>query len=216
MNQKAISYELKKFMQFLSILLVVAISGCSGLFNMKDIKGDIMDDGFSSVVMLKLKITDKTNVFYERSPQILLTSLRNNNPTIDWISGYKAESWTKKDNISYYENLIIAEAKPAAYLISTCNLTAGDYSMNIVLENKGYRFTVKPGEIIYLGTLEVLILNPSDKKPSTSGVVSSIYDYTAEIKNAAGEFDKDIAQFKKLYPQLSRLSDDKINSVRWK
>ena len=47
MNQKAISYKLKKFIQFLSIIMVIAISGCTGLFNMKDIKGDIMDEGLS-------------------------------------------------------------------------------------------------------------------------------------------------------------------------
>jgi len=214
-KKKTIRKFLKKTIGFSLIILLVIAPGCAGLFNIKDIRGDALDEGFTSIVLIRIKIADRTNVFFERLPQILLVSRRDGNPTIDWISSYKNEQWIKKDVVSYYDRLIIAEARPSDYLIASCILTAGNYNINIELEKKGLNFSVKPGEIMCLGTLDVTIFGLEVTGSNTAGRTFT-YNYSALMKNSRDEEKNDLAEFKNRYPRVYKNYSEKINSVKWK
>jgi len=78
------------------------------------------------------------------------------------------------------------------------------------METKPLRFSVKPGEILHLGTLEVVINTIAFEGRRVR------YNYSYSTYTDATVQSSDIQLFRALYPQLSQRFSNTFNKVSWK
>jgi len=198
---------------FLLLTAVFSASGCASWFNVKNLATDSLEDGFSSVVLARVKIIDKTNLLTNSHVQLHFLSKKDSEQRFDWIySANKEENvrWIKRDSYSTYETLLVGQARPSDYQIVNCHIFQGSYAVNANMETKPLRFSLKPGEILHLGTLEVVI------NAITFEGRRIRYNYSYSTYTDATVQSSDIQLFRALYPQLAQRFNNTFNAVSWK
>jgi hypothetical protein len=206
----------KKFKNILYILLlllvVVSLSGCAGWFNVRNLTADNLDEGFSSVVLARVKIVDKTNLLTDSHVQLHFLSRMNNEPRFDWIHSTKKQpgTWTKQDMGSVYEAVLVGQARPGEYELVNCHIFRGSYAVNANMEKTPLKFTLKQGEALYLGTIEVVV------NTVTFGENKVFYNYSYGTSNNPQTRAADMRSFQTSYPQLYQKFGNRTNTVSWK
>jgi hypothetical protein len=199
--------------QFLLILVVFSLSGCAGWYNVRNLSNDSLDEGFSSTVLARVRIIDKTNLLMDSHVQLHFLSRKDNEQRFDWIYNTKKEQtarWIKKDGVSIYEGLLVGQARPGDYQVVNCHIFQGSYAVNAAMEKKPLKFALKQGEILYLGTIEIVI----NTITFAGREVNYNYSYVAFSNSATQSADREL--FQTLYPQLSRKFGSTVNAVSWK
>lgn len=212
-HQRIFKKIMRSFFAFLLMLVVVSLSGCASWFNVRNLTSDSLDEGFTSVVLARVRIIDKTNMLMDSHVQLHFLSRTGNEPRFDWIYNTKKEQtarWTRKDNASIYEGLLVGQARPGDYQVANCHIFQGSYAVNANMEKTPLKFSLKPGELLYLGTFEVVV-----NKITFSGR-EVFYNYSYSAINNADTRTADIRLFQTLYPQLSQKFGNAINTVPWK
>lgn len=194
------------------LLLVASVSGCASWFNVRNLTADNLDEGFSSVVIARVKIIDKTNLLTESHVQLHFLSRMNNEQRFDWIHSTKEQpgTWAKQDAVSIYEAVLIGQARPGEYQLANCHIFRGNYAVNANMEKTPLKFTLKPGEALYLGAIEVVV------NTVTFGGNKVFYNYSYDTLNNPRTQAADMRSFQINYPQLSQKFGNRINLVSWK
>lgn len=200
------------FMSSLLLLAICSVSGCASWFNVRNLTADNLDEGFSSVVIARVKIIDKTNFLTESHVQLHFLSRMNNEPRFDWIHSTKEQpgTWTKQDAGSVYNAVLIGQARPGEYQLANCHIFRGNYAVNANMEKTPLKFTLKPGEALYLGAIEVVV------NTVTFGGNKVFYNYSYDTSNNQRTQAADMRSFQIDYPQLSQKFGNRINAVSWK
>jgi hypothetical protein len=217
-----ITLKHKILLSLLSLIIIFSM-GCSSSHNLVDLKNDYFNKEFSSIVILKLKITDKSGTICHQDSNMengnisnhFYSFLQDNTRKWDWIHHAINIQWFTKDGICYHEGLYVGQAKPSKCQLKWVHIymsdSSGDYGINPGMVDKLLNFTVGQNEIAYLGTLNMVIENI--EVDSTGKKVNLAYTYT--ISNDVSERSANIELFKNSYPKLFQKFNGKVNDVSW-
>lgn len=104
-------------MVVIAVIGIMLLSGCSGMFNMKNLKADSLDDGFFSIVVLNLTLTDTTGKKLFDSPRLVqafFATTRDKQPTTDWVYSAINAKWPRKDGTTSHNGLYTGQARPVS------------------------------------------------------------------------------------------------------
>lgn len=213
MHQQRLVKKMKSgFITSLLFLVICTLSGCASWFNVRNLTADNLEEGFSSVVLARVKIIDKTNLLMDSHVQLHFLSRMNNEPRFDWLHSSKQQpgTWTKQNTGSVYDAVLVGQARPGEYQIANCHILQGNYAVNANMEKTPLKFTLKPGEALSLGTIEVVVNTITFDKSKV------YYNYSFGTSMDSKMQAADLRLFQTNYPQLSQKFGNTINVVSWK
>lgn len=192
------------FARGLLVAACMCLPGCANWFNLRSLSTDALDEGYASVVLLHLRVVDRTGRFGGRAVQVDFTSRREGTPTLDWVivTGRDADAWKEKDGIQWYEALLIAQARPTEFQLADVGLVTGSEAMHIDLQKGNFRFVAGAGQVQHIGVLEAEVRPLARTDPQASMGLPLTVSYT--LKQIPSQQAADLQAFQHQFPAMGR------------
>lgn len=222
-----INYGKIKYPLFCILLSFACLSliGCAGWFNVKDLKADSLDEanGFSSAILLHVKLLTKFEPKSGFDPpnnsSVYFTGVNDKTgSSLDWLDNERMINKVRTDTGFIYESVFVGQVRPNKNdtLWSLSFHYSGSSSPFII--NKG--FALKPGELLYLGTIEIFedcTVKPNWKPaPASLNTPPNTLIKDVPTKFSFNSFGTDIQLFQTKYPRLYQKFINNIDTVSWK
>jgi hypothetical protein len=186
-------YFTKLIPVFLSLIFIIGLSSCGGLFTsgIRPLSGDFIDreEGFNSILFWRFRIIDHTSECQGWPSMIFDSDIARSDVEQDMDA-----EWFLKGNLNCYDVLLVRQAKASDFRLRRFSIPV--FNGSFVL-NADDAWKLNPGTLTYLGSFTVEVLAKTFVEGKGISYNCNIY-HNSDIV----DFSKDLKDFKMMYPML--------------